>query len=145
MLREMIKFDGKKNLKKGIVYISVLGMLLSTRALAAEKSFVKTKVDSNEWTYIVTATKADKGETCKVEISNIYKANGSNSNYEAVRGVIRSNTKTASVSSNIRLGKKTTTIALLEAYQAKGTILSFYSMGNNPSLDCKISGTFYVQ
>lgn len=144
MLGKKIKYDWKKNIKRGIVYISVFGMLMSTKALATENSFIKAKVDSNEWTPVRGATTESASESCKLELTNIYKSDGSDSNYKVIRGRVQCGSTRASVSKNIKIKKGCNSIDLLEKYQVKGKTLLFYGMGNDPSRDCQISGTFYV-
>lgn len=84
----MIKKSEVKNLlKKAVVGVSVVGVLVSTNAMASTKvsaAFSKVKVDSNEYTTIAKITKQIKYEYAYVTISDIYKADGSASNYQQI-------------------------------------------------------------
>ena len=144
----MIKKSEVKNLlKKAVVGVSVVGVLVSTNAMASTKvsaAFSKVKVDSNEYTTIAKITKQIKYEYAYVTISDIYKADGSASNYQQIQAkVVYNDNGTWKICEEkaVKKGEKADFHLLINAQRA-GVTLRFRAMGNNPSLDCKVTGYF---
>lgn len=106
-------------------------------------TFTKQYVDSNEWTYVCYAQSPRKSTELSISISKIYKADGTTSNYKrikvnpAIRNVLQGS-RTLFVGS-------TTYYTIPSAYRAAGEKYIFFAMGNDPALDCQISGSFIAQ
>lgn len=107
-------------------------------------TITKSYVDSNTYTTIASPTKYSNTTECDLKLSTLYKADGSSSNYKVIKAKFYSG-------SIICTGKSEYTSATLgthlypvlkKEYQAKGTKISFKAMGNNPALDCQVSGFF---
>lgn len=147
----MIKRSKVKDLlKKAVVGVCVAGVLVSTNIMAAtvsdgvSTSYTKVKVDSNEYTTIAKVTKEKKYEYAYVTISNIYKADGSTSNYQQIKGKVVFNDAGTWKICEEKVVKKDTETKFILKNNAKyeGVTLRFRAMGNNPSLDCKVTGHF---
>lgn len=144
----MIKRSKVKDLlKKAVVGVCVAGVLVSTNAMASTKvtaAFSKVKVDSNEYTTIAKVTKQIDYEYAYVTISDIYKADGSASNYQQIKGKVVFNDAGTWKICEEKVVKKDTETKFILKNNAKyeGVTLRFRAMGNNPSLDCKVTGHF---
>lgn len=137
----------KRMKKMGILLVTVLMLLGADSTVFATvvyngpiAMFAKEYVDSNEWTYICYSIRSSKATDLEVKITNIYKADGSDSNYKKVKvycsgGGYDFSTKTAPL--NI-----TVSYDVPVNYGASGTTYKLYAMGNDPSLDCQITGSF---
>lgn len=110
---------------------------------AQEVTFSQKPVDSNTMTYIAGATKSSSTDYVNVIVSDIFKSDGSASDYQYVQ--VRVKSGYSYVSSQCRVTRGTTgrSITLSKTY-GSGTVLSLYAMGNDPSLDCEITGSFSV-
>ena len=134
-------------LKRVIVGVSVAGVLVSTNAMASQKvtaAFSKVKVDSNEYTTIAKVTKKADYEFAYVTISEIYKADGSSSNYQQIKGkVVFNDNGTWKICGEkpVKKGEEANFRLPINA-QRVGVTLRFRAMGNDPSLDCKVTGHF---
>lgn len=105
---------------------------------------VRSHVDSNTYTTIASPTKASDASTCSLRVTNLYKSDGTGSNYKKIKakfyvGSTICTTSTEYTSAD--LGKYLTP-TLKEQYRKKGTTLTFKAMGNDPSLDCQMTGFF---
>lgn len=112
---------------------------------AASVPFSSKKVDSNEWTYVVSITRDTTKNSVGVNLSSILKADGSSSNYKNVRAKYKvgSNNALDNLSESKLVLGQTVSVKLKPAYQKEGVKVEFYAMGNDPKLDCKITGRFY--
>ncbi|MDE7425247.1 MAG: hypothetical protein K2N51_16425 [Lachnospiraceae bacterium] len=147
----MFKSKTKNFFKKVAVGAGVVGVLVSTNVMAAKASgmvstpFTKAKVDSNEYTTVAKVTKKVNYEYAYVTIDNIYKADGSDSKYKRIKGRINyyqgGKWHKSGAEKTITKGDETI-FEISEAGRNAGTILRFRAMGNDPSLDCKVSGHF---
>lgn len=131
----------RKSLKSKISGLLAVLIIVSsiTVAYAAETTFTKRLVDSNSYSYITAATKETTSTTAAVNITDIYKADGSASSYTTV--YVKATT-TGTGSSVVK--GSSYDIAIPSGYQAKGSYVSMYSQGNTPWLDCQISGYWNV-
>lgn len=131
----------KSNARKFMTALIVLAMILSmaTVAFAAEASFSKKAVDSNEWCYITSAKKGTTSDYASLYISNLYKADGSASGYSQVYAKA-----TYNGTSTIATKGYTVQVSIPSGYRAAGNSVSLYLMGHDPSLDCQASGTWNV-
>lgn len=139
----------KNYLKRVAVGLSVVGLLASTDVMAASglvsKAFSKVYVDSNTFTTIAKITKQQSYGFAYVTIDGIYKADGSSSNYQKIQGKVhyKSGDDWKICGSQTTIVKGTQAVFTIpKAGSAAGTTLRFRAMGNDPSLDCKISGHF---
>lgn len=144
----------KKIFMKKALVIALSGAIFATStANAAVSKFNKSYVDSNQWTKVASASKETNSELVRVKISAIYKANGNASNYKRVKGYIGLSSNGYMVTNTKRCwkvdsvdddGKQYDGYTLFsvkyDQYRYRGTKLAFVAMGNDPSLDCRISG-----
>lgn len=114
-------------------------LLCGTVALAAESSFTKDFVSCFSYGLVTSAQKSTAGSKAAVLITNMYKADGSSSDYKKLKVQLGSN---ASQASEVTVTKGTTYDITLKSAQEKGKWLHMFAKGNNPSLDCKVSGYF---
>ena len=131
-----------KNSSKVVVSFLLVAMLLMTMvtsAYAGTSSFLKKYVDSNTWSYITATANSSGSSTGTILISNLYKADGSNSNYTTVFA------KPTSEGTSIGASKgRDCNLDIPAAYRAKNTSVALYAMGNWPWLDCQMSGHWTV-
>jgi hypothetical protein len=118
--------------------LGIAMVLLSTAvAFAATTGFSKKYVDSNTYGDIVSGKKDKAGSVATAYISKIYKADGKDSSYSCVKVKVKNG------SGEYTSYKKTSCdMALYPDYQVKGKSLTLRAKGNNPFLDCMISGDF---
>lgn len=112
----------------------------STVCFAGSSTVSKCALDSNEWGYVTSAAKAATGSQASVLVTDIYKADGSASNYSKIK--VKVGKDGAACAETTATKGSTKTLTLSTSYQAKGTSLSLYGMGNDPALDCKVDLTF---
>lgn len=137
----------RKMKKMGILLVTVLMLLGADSTVFASvvhngsiTIFTRQYVDSNQWTYVCDSSSTDKSKYLQVKIAAIYKADGSDSNYKKV--------KIYCAAGNYVVGSETIGINdskfydVPSDYNAAGTINKLFAMGNDPSLDCQISGFF---
>lgn len=129
------------NCKRFVSMLLCVAMFFSMAQLsfAAESEFSKKPVDSNSWSFVLGATKAKKGSTAALKITKIYDADGNNSSYTHVKAKASKD----GTSTKVKKGKWVD-LTIPSKYRAKGSSVSLYCMGNDPSLDCKISGCWNV-
>lgn len=127
---------------KSILSIGLTAMVLASCTFvgsAAEATFSKKFVDSNQFTYVAAATKATKSSTADVKITEMYKSDGSSSSYQYLY------VRASSDGSQKRVKKgQYYEVNLPSSLQERGAWVSLYAKGNNPSLDCKVSGYWVV-
>lgn len=136
----------RKNIRKSIkgalsVFLVILIMAGAVMVANAANSvlFTKRPVDSNSYSYIESATKTTNANPVVVHITNIYKADGSNSAYSCVW--------TKATSSGVAqqaVRGDYQELGIPEAYRHAGANIALYAKGNNPLLDCQISGSWMV-
>lgn len=135
----------KKIITKVASLALVTALISSSTVFAASSAFNNKKVDSNELTFITSCTKKTEYNEVYVKITQIYKADGSKSDYKKVKAKFTSGGSVCTTSSSYTANKGSEcTATLKDAYRKKGKTTTFYSMGNNPSLDCKIDGKLVV-
>lgn len=132
----------RKSVKSALsIFLVVLIMASAVMVANAANSVVFTKrpVDSNSYTYITSATKTTKYNPAVVHITNIFKADGSNSAYSCVwtKATVNGVVQQAVAGTYQELG-------IPEAYRYEGANIALYAQGNIPWLDCQISGTWTV-
>ena len=133
--------------KKIIGTILIAGMLFTSTCMAKSVSYSSKFVDSNEYTFITSATKETTSDVATVNVSTMYKSsNGKKgevaTNYKYLYVQLGSSGGQAA-SQKVTKGKSKD-FNLVTKYKAKGTTLSMYAMGNDPELDCYIDGNFNV-
>lgn len=122
-----------------IVLVVLLLLSCTFVASATEVVFSNQYVDSNTFGVVTGAYKETTSTTATVQITNIYKADGSSSLYSCVRAKA-----TSSGVWDYAYKGGTTILTIPSASRAKGSWVSLYAMGNNPSLDCIIAGYWIV-
>lgn len=127
-------------MKKIIIIILAGAMLVASSGtcMAKEVIFKKSFVDSNKWTNICSGKKETKTSTADLKITNIYKADGSNSLYSKVKAAVNGGTSATAVKGQY------VTLKIPSNLQAAGKSVPLIAMGNNPALDCKISGYWVI-
>lgn len=113
---------------------------VSTLSAGAPISFVRADVDSNTYTYITSNTMTQSKTYAEVKITHILDANGSASDYRYVWVKATPN----GTAKKVEVGDFWTKISIPSANQFAGMNIAMYAKGNNPSLDCKISGSWLV-
>ena len=111
---------------------------ISGTCMAKEVIFQKKFVDSNTWCSICTGTKDTTTSTTDLKINNIYKSDGSSSAYRKVKAKIAGGSSTTAVKGSY------VKVTVPSSKRAKGSVVSLQAMGNNPRLDCKISGYWVI-
>lgn len=127
--------------KKLIATLLTLGILCCTQigVDAAEQKFSKAYVDSNSYSAIASAYKDTDGDYGSLKITDIYKANGSSSDYQCVY------CRTADLNSEKLVYKGSWYELQLPSYlRVKGKTVYLYVKGHNPKLDCRVSGYWNV-
>lgn len=131
-----------KKLRKSALSIAITVLLLVSCtfvASATEAIFTKRSVDSNSYSYITTAKKETTSTTASVQVTNIYKADGSSSWYTTVYA------KATSTGTPLSVVKgKYYDLTIPSSNRSAGSWVPLYSMGNVPWLDCQISGYWIV-
>lgn len=100
-------------------------------------------VDSNQWTFIASTYSSDKEDEAYIRITDIYKADGSDSNYKKIKyGVCYKSDMFSS--GTIKKGTKYY-FDIPSDCIGRGRKYVFLGMGNNPSKDCLITGFYRVE
>lgn len=131
----------KRKLENIIIGAVVGFMIIATTVAtnAAETQFSAKFVDSNQYTYVCTAQQYSYSDDAALKITQIYKADGSASNYKRVY------CKSLLIGSAVLVEKGTWyDIPIPESLKGAGKNNDLYAMGHDPSLDCKISGYWNV-
>ena len=129
-------------MRKKILVLLVLLFAFSIvgTCLAGELSFNKKFVDSNSWTLIGSAVKDSDGSYGEVRISKMY-----DSNQEEAANYKKLKVKAAPNGNQTLVYKGDwCEVPIPLAYQLKGTSIQLFGMGNDPSLDCYITGYWNV-
>ena len=140
---------GKKVICGVLAFATSATMMVS--AWNVSTAFSKKYVDSNQETYVTTATRQDQGEAARVIIDSIYQADGSQSSYKRIKGNIRYKNSSGqwknllSTYTTIKKGEEKVFIITNAAAKKSGATYHFYAKGNDPALDCRISGKFEAQ
>lgn len=97
-------------------------------------------VDSNSWTSIAETKKLTSSSTSgTILVGNIYKADGSSSNYNNIFA------KATSVGQYRGVSKgQDYSLTIPASSRAAGTRIELWAMGNWPWLDCRVSGSWSV-
>ncbi len=124
--------------------ISIVSAFLMIAAMitiisATEVTFTKKYVDSNQFTYVTQAVKQTNSDTAAVKITNMYKEDGSDSNYW--RFYVR---PTLTGGQYLIQKDKWYDLRIPATMQNAGTTVQLYAMGHDPSLDCRVSGYWNV-
>ena len=91
-------------------------------------------VDSNSFTYIVSDEKKTSQAIGYIYIREIYKSDGSESDYNRIKVRAGSEGKGTTI-----LKERSYNIPIPDSYKI-GDSVPLYAKGNNPALDCLISG-----
>ena len=99
-------------------------------------------VYGDRYTVVASGTADNTGSYLSVTVNNIYKADGSNSNYSTVKAdVLNSSGSQISSNTNVALSLGTATnISLIQSYNS-GTSMRLRMKGNMSSLDCQVKFT----
>ena len=127
----------KKIITGAITCLIMIGTVVGTNV--AETQFSAKYVDSNEFTYVCRAQQYSYSDYAALKITQIYKADGSTSNYKRVH------CKSMLVDEVVLVEKGTwMDIPIHSSVKGAGKNNDLYAMGHDPSLDCKISGYWNV-
>ena len=138
MNKRVLKNIGIIALAMAICLLPQVNALASVSTRDGITSFYKQPVDSNTFTCVCAAMSSKKSTKLEIQLSAIYKGNGSASNYKKVNvnpkmGTTFWGTKTASLTTPA-------VYSIPDKYQSAANIYYLYAKGNNPELDCQISG-----
>ena len=127
--------------KMTLIPALVLGLtlMLSSVCFAEGVTFEKVLVDSNSFGTIAIARKYQTTPTAYFYLGNIYKANGTDSTYQKIKVRVMSEGKIYTVERG-----KSYNLDIPEAYQEAGWDVAVLGMGNDPALDCRVSGRWDV-
>ena len=121
------------------VFLACLTVVVfSGTGMAREASFTKVHVDSNSWVLISSLKKETTTKTADFKLTNIYKADGSASNYVKIEAMVKDGY------AKIAYRGVTNTMQIPSSRQAAGKYAPLMAMGYNPRLDCRISGSWIV-
>ncbi len=144
----------KMSIKRKIVISFVVAMLVICNVpniFAASVNFNKAYVEGNKYTYITRVDKETRYKNVEISVDTMYKTNNKKAAYKKSKAQLRGWDGTEYVRCTIAddYGKtitkgKDAKFQLLKAYQKKGKTVKYYAKGNNPDIDCKISGTMWV-
>lgn len=140
----MKKFYVKK-LKKATAGILAATCVLSvgTEVLAASTTFSHAKVDSNKWKSITKAKKSSTSGFCSVTVDEIYDEDGDECDYSKVKVTCYyGNNVAVTKSSYTATEGKMCIMQYKNGYNIKGRETKLKAKGNNPKLDCEITGAF---
>ena len=124
------------------IVVTTLCLLIIIGTVSVEASnyttfvFTKKDVDSNTYTSIKSTTKLYDSNISTVKITNIYKANGSASNYKYVWVKVSGGTGT-----KVQKGSWYD-LPVSGEYAKKWRIVTLSAKGNNAALDCQVSGNW---
>lgn len=128
----------KKKLISILLTLAILvGTSVSTRA--NEVYYTERDVDSNTYTKVIDASKSGYSKTATIKITNIYKADGSASNYKCVYCKATSRGTPLLIYSGSWYD-----IEIPSDKRDRGASVPLYAQGHDPRFDCKISGYWNV-
>ena len=127
-----------ENIFAGVITgLVIIGTTVATNA--AETQFTAKYVESDKYTYVCTAQQYSYSDYAAVKITQIYKADGSKSNYQQVY------CKSMLIGEYKLVDKGCwEDLRIPDSVKGAGKSNDLYAMGHNPSLDCKISGYWNV-
>lgn len=124
-------------MKDALAILAAVVAVIGTHIVceASDTSFSNAYVDSNTYSYVTSATALQYSSTADVLVTNILKADGSASNYKQVY------CKATGSGTPVLVTKGSYyTLTVPISNRGEGKSIGLYAMGNNPSLDCRISG-----
>lgn len=130
----------RKKCRVKVVVLLMAFFILTSSVVAYAQSYTNMYVYGNEFKVMVDGTTDNSSNFVTVTLTDIYKADGSSSNYAKVRAKIYDgNNDKISVGSDVAVEKqKTTTILLIREYTSQ-TRMKLLMKGNNSSLDCIVN------
>lgn len=118
---------------------------------AASVGFSKAYVEGNNYTYINRVNKETKYKYVKLSVDTMYMTDNKKASYKKSKAQLRGWNGKEYVRCTIAndYGKtvnkgNAAKFQLLKDYQKAGKTVKYYAKGNNPDIDCKISGTMWV-
>ncbi len=117
--------------------IKMFATVIYTGSIA---SFFYEYVDSNEWTYVCSTSNTVWSDEVSIRVTDIYTASGAESWYSKVK-VSPSFGNTLYSPTTLKLDTKVY-YSIPTLYKLPGNKYLLFAMGNNPALDCQISGSF---
>ena len=140
----------RKSVAAGLL-TSTLILANVTSVFAAYSDFSKAYVNGNQYTYITRKDKETSNKYVKVLVDTMYKTDNKKAPYKKSKVQLRGWNGTSYVRCTIsddygKTVKKGTEekFQLLKDYQKIGKTVKYYAKGNNPDVDCKITGTLTV-
>ena len=129
----------KKTVKIFTLLTLVFTMLTATVCSAKEAVISKAYVDSNTYSNIANAVKDTTTNNAVFNLTAIYKADGTASNYRKVYARANSN----GIEYSVSVGDYCS-MTIPAGSRSAGRRVYLYCKGNDPSLDCKVSGYWNV-
>ena len=123
----------------------VISALLCTAIIptvAFAKTYFNVNVYGNRYTVAAEGTKDDQSNFITVTVTDIYKADGSASDYKKVKADVLDNSgNQISNSTDNVLDLDEAELVMLRQVYASGTRIKLRMKGNTSSLDCKVTFT----
>lgn len=129
----------KKTVKTFTLLTLTLTMLAATVCSAQEAVITKAYVDSNSYSYVTHAVKDTATDYATFSFTGIYKADGTTSDYRKVYAKANSSGTEYSLSVG-----NSYNMTIPAGWRSAGSVVNLYCKGNNPKLDCRISGRWNV-
>lgn len=136
----MIENSKKNRVKRAAVLLMAITMLASSMGVFAQ-SYSNKYVYGSKYTVVADGKNDNNGANfVTVTLSDIYKDDGSESNYSRVRAdVLNGSGNQISTNTNVAVDlNKTTTIMLNQTY-ASGAAMKLRMKGNDSSKDCIVT------
>lgn len=129
-----------KKIIKTFTLLTLVFTVFATGICSAQEAVIsKAYVDSNTYSYIANAVKDTTTNNAIFNLTAIYKSDGTTSNYRKVYAKANSDGVEYSVSVGDYLS-----MTIPAGSRTAGSRVFLYCKGNNPSLDCRISGYWNV-
>lgn len=129
----------KKRWVKVSVILMVLAIMTSSVAVYAE-SYCNVYVYGARYTVVADGQSEHSGNFVTVTVTNIYKADGSESEYSKVRGdVVDENGNQISVNTDELIELYTARNIILSQVYARGSKMKLRMKGNKSNLDCIVT------
>lgn len=141
-------------MRKRIVTSMVIMMLLlgnTFSVFAATVSFDKAYVEGESYSYVTRKDKTSSNAYVEITVNKMFTTNNAEASYKKSKAQLRgwNGKEYVCCVDSADYGKTVTkgTAArfhLLKDYRKSGKTVKYYAKGNNPSVDCKISGVMKI-
>lgn len=140
----------KKRLTTSLL-VAMLVICNATNVFAAYDDFKKAYVNGNSYSYVTRVDKETSNKYVKIIVDTMYTTNNKKATYKKSKAQLRGWNGQNYVRCTIADDYGKTVVKgeeakfqLLKDYQKIGKTVKYYAKGNNPDIDCKISGTLTV-